>query len=357
VSLRAALRLGNGKRLSATKSCLPLRIRGSRYLQLSASAVATKQNSFQQERVTEFFPSGLPVPENFTKIRIVKPIELKKGRIVVVGDVHGCYEEFCELLEVCEFNKDKDNLIMVGDLVNKGPDSLKVLKKAMKLNAIVVRGNHEDKALDAYYAYARGEEIVEKYEWVRDLKKKHVAYLEALPFAVKLPSHKLIVVHAGLVPGTKLQDQDMYSMYSMRDLRKCVIRDSWIPLERKIQESIPWASQWQGPEHVIFGHDSSRRLQVHPFATGIDTGAVGGDLMTACVFPPVGQLPNPTGHASRENLGMERVTLEVDGSRKMIFPKTPAEMARNSVVRVTESHNLCLDMYTSFEEKEPAAIA
>lgn len=66
------------------------------------------------------------MPENYSKIKILKSNDLKKkGRIIVVGDVHGCYDEFCALLEACDYNPDKDNLIMAGDLVNKGPDSLK----------------------------------------------------------------------------------------------------------------------------------------------------------------------------------------------------------------------------------------
>lgn len=50
-------------------------------------------------------------------------------------------------------------------------------------------------------------QIAQKYEWVKELKKKQLAFLEGLPFAVKVPSHKLIVVHAGLVPGTEVEKQ------------------------------------------------------------------------------------------------------------------------------------------------------
>lgn len=48
--------------------------------------------------------------------------------------------------------------------------------------------------------------------------------------------------------------QDMFAMYRMRDLRKCTIRDSWVPLERAIEESIPWATQWRGTACFVVNH-------------------------------------------------------------------------------------------------------
>ena len=62
-----------------------------------------------------------------------------------IGDIQGCYDEFRRLLDLLKFNPSKDKLWIVGDLVNRGPASLAVIKYIMSLKdaAVVVLGNHE----------------------------------------------------------------------------------------------------------------------------------------------------------------------------------------------------------------------
>lgn len=62
-----------------------------------------------------------------------------------IGDLQGCFEEFTALLEVIDFDEQQDRLWLVGDLVNRGPDSLEVMHKVMRLGDAVtaVLGNHD----------------------------------------------------------------------------------------------------------------------------------------------------------------------------------------------------------------------
>ena len=53
-----------------------------------------------------------------------------------IGDIQGCYREFKKLLSEINFNKTKDTLWLTGDLVNRGPNSLDVLKYIMDLNCL-----------------------------------------------------------------------------------------------------------------------------------------------------------------------------------------------------------------------------
>jgi Icc-related predicted phosphoesterase len=61
--------------------------------------------------------------------------------MVFVGDIHGCIDEFDSLLEKVRFDRQQDSLVLVGDLVNKGYDSIAVVKRAMELGAHCVLGN------------------------------------------------------------------------------------------------------------------------------------------------------------------------------------------------------------------------
>ncbi|KAJ5984346.1 hypothetical protein N7481_006445 [Penicillium waksmanii] len=73
-----------------------------------------------------------------------------RGRLVIIGDIHGMRKSLSSLLDKVNFSQQNDDhLIFVGDLVNKGPDSAGVVDLAMKLGASAVRGNHENAVLHA----------------------------------------------------------------------------------------------------------------------------------------------------------------------------------------------------------------
>ncbi len=108
--------------------------------------------------------AGTPLPKS---PHIVLP-ELKP-RTIIVGDIHGCLSEFQDLLHKCAYKKEDTTLILVGDLVNKGPYSADVVKYARALDAFAVRGNHDHAAL--YYACVETENRPELYNYVSQLSR------------------------------------------------------------------------------------------------------------------------------------------------------------------------------------------
>ncbi|KAF9991050.1 hypothetical protein BGZ75_006004 [Mortierella antarctica] len=71
----------------------------------------------------------------------------KPRRTIVVGDVHGSLDGLNRFLSSVRFDTKRDLLVLAGDLVAKGPQSLEVIDRARQLNAKCVRGNHEDKII------------------------------------------------------------------------------------------------------------------------------------------------------------------------------------------------------------------
>lgn len=207
---------------------------------------------------------------------------MSSPRTLIVGDVHGCADELDDLLRAAAFTKG-DRLILVGDLVAKGPDSAGVVARARELGARAVLGNHEMPVLAHHRALRNGDEPPRikptHREAAESLTQADVAWLEALPYAIELPEHGVVVAHAGLVPGVPLAEQPTEALLTMRSLRD---DGSWT---KTLEEGDPWAAHWKGPLHVVFGHDAVRKLQLHPFATGLDTGCVYGGELTALELP------------------------------------------------------------------------
>jgi Icc-related predicted phosphoesterase len=162
------------------------------------------------------------------------PTAKNERRVVVVGDIHGMLDPFEKLLKQIEFNPQKDHLIAAGDMINKGPKSSEVVARLMELKASAVRGNHEDRVILAWrglnaqqgvaayldsehVAKRRGEE--EDLKTARSLTESQMTWLKNLPVIISAETMALYIVHAGLVPGVSLPQQDAWAAMNMRTLR------------------------------------------------------------------------------------------------------------------------------------------
>ena len=197
------------------------------------------------------------------------------SRTVVVGDVHGCYDELVALVGGVGLGH-SDRLVCVGDLVAKGEKSREVLELFMAdARFSSVLGNH-DRALLEYWEGARekGELKASQRKCAKQLKggrDRYAAYLAGLPAYLDLGSH--LVVHAGVRPGLALAEQSLDDLTELRTLGP----------DRTKRKGTPWYEVYEGEQTVLFGHWPAREPRRGPRAIGLDTGCVYGYALTAYV--------------------------------------------------------------------------
>jgi bis(5'-nucleosyl)-tetraphosphatase (symmetrical) len=252
--------------------------------------------------------------------------------LYAIGDVQGCDAELGALLAELKFSVDRDSLWFVGDLVNRGPDSLKVLRRIRALGeaATCILGNHDlhllavaygaarlrsDDTLDAILAAADREALC---EWLKDRPLLHEdAKLDVCMVHAGLPPQwdrnlarscarevesalrrdpaKLFAHLYGDLPDR--WDSGLRGEERLRFIVNCLTRVRYLDAEGRLalkakgspkkaqgKALIPWFeardARWRG-QRIVFGHWSTLGFFSNADVTGIDTGCVWGDRLTA----------------------------------------------------------------------------
>jgi bis(5'-nucleosyl)-tetraphosphatase (symmetrical) len=246
-----------------------------------------------------------------------------------IGDVQGCYKELRELVAQLKFSADRDRIWFVGDLVNRGPQSVEVLRfvRALGDNAVVVLGNHDLHLL----AVACGAQRKRKSDTVDDIfaaadRDTLLEWLIHRPLAHH--EHGDLMVHAGLVPqwtvGIALElareveaalqtdpralfdnmygdepkrwsndlegtDRLRFAINVLTRLRVCT-SDGEVDLKMKGKPHKghsalrPWFehdSRKSRDTRIVFGHWSALGLVLRKDVVGLDSGCVWGGSLTA----------------------------------------------------------------------------
>ncbi len=202
------------------------------------------------------------------------------ARIIAVGDIHGCHAEFGELLERLAPTKD-DQLVLLGDLVNRGPDSTKVIDLARAHGARSVLGNHELRLLNFRRTGDKDHLKEDDQRTIAQLRPEDWAYLESMAPTHLIPELDTVFVHGGFVPGEPWQQQPASVVTRVQ-----VIDREGRPRKRADCPDCPsWADLWKGPPFVIYGHTPRDEIYRLPWSVDIDTGCVAGGHLTACILP------------------------------------------------------------------------
>lgn len=188
--------------------------------------------------------------------------------------MHGCLGELEDLAREVGFSAD-DEWILVGDLLNKGPDSPGVLDWARANGVRTILGNHEGRflsslATDPRERSPRDRSILAPFG---DKAASYGDWISTWPLWIEWPD--VLTVHAGLEPGVE-------RLEAMRRKILLTIR-TWDgvgdELDREGDPAWHEAARWPVP--VVYGHWAARGLVDLAHCKGLDTGCVYGGKLTA----------------------------------------------------------------------------
>jgi serine/threonine protein phosphatase 1 len=199
-----------------------------------------------------------------------------------VGDIHGCWDEFEALLDAAALTSD-DPIISVGDMVDRGPQSPRVLTFFRDTpNARAVMGNHERKHVRA----ARGETNAGTAQIIAGLQFGE-AYDDALTYMATLPLSlsldQVDIVHGFFEPGIPLRSQRANVIVGTMS------GETYL----KATHPQPWYALYDGEKPLVVGHRNylgSSTPLLYPSAEatrvfGLDTGCVYGGALSGLLLP------------------------------------------------------------------------
>ena len=202
------------------------------------------------------------------------------GRLIAIGDIHGCHKEFEDLLDKLDLKKD-DRLILLGDLINRGPDSARVVELAREHSTASLLGNHELRHLN--YRRTDDPTHLKKNDWEthKQLRGKDWDYLESMKLTYEDEELGVVFVHAGFLPDKPWQKQPARVVTRIQ-----VIDHDGEPAKRSAAPDCPhWSELWVGPPFVVYGHTPRPEVCSTKWTLGIDTACAMGGALTAYVLP------------------------------------------------------------------------
>lgn len=279
-----------------------------------------------------------------------------------IGDVQGCFEELTALLEAIGFDRNKDRLWFVGDLVNRGPASLATLRFVRDLGerALTVLGNHDLHLLAVAHGFAkaRGDDTLSEVlaapdcgsllEWLRYRSMLHVEANHVLVHAGLLPQWEIARAKAlaeeveAELRGPRYREflSQLYGsrpdrwgeglhgierlrviVNAMTRLRFCTAEgvmefDTKGETEAGPPGYFPWfeiPGRKSANHTVICGHWSALGLRIAPNLIALDSGCVWGGVLSAIRLEdrrlyqvPCADAPNPGSFAVRAGPKLRR---------------------------------------------------
>ena len=222
-------------------------------------------------------------------------------KLDIIGDIHGCYEEFTLLTEKLGYTWDQGyplhptgrKLAFVGDLTDRGPASLAVIETVYLLVkkglAYYVPGNHCDKLyrffLGRKVKIAHGlETTVCEWEQLNKKEQQRIKRMfkelyENAPLYHVLDNQKIVIAHAGIREDYIGKYHNKVKTFVLYGDITGEVHEDGSPVRRD------WAKKYKGKPIVVYGHTPVRNVREMNRTYNIDTGAVFGGKLTALQYP------------------------------------------------------------------------
>lgn len=187
-------------------------------------------------------------------------------RTIFIGDVHGCLRELKELVDKLKITK-KDRVILLGDLINRGPDPVGVVKFVYENQFECLMGNHE-------YEYLQNYDKEDTYIQLHSLLGEELHnWIQNRPFWIE--EKNFLAVHAGIHPELPIESTKPYILLSIRTINGKYLSSS---------DGIPWYEFYKNEKPIIYGHWAKKGLTIRNNTIGLDSGCVYGKFLTAFIL-------------------------------------------------------------------------
>ncbi|MGF1700685.1 bis(5'-nucleosyl)-tetraphosphatase (symmetrical) ApaH [Photobacterium makurazakiensis] len=180
----------------------------------------------------------------------------------LVGDIQGCFDDLCELLDQANFNSQQDELWLAGDLVARGPKSLETLRfvKGLGHQATTVLGNHDLHLLAVANGIAKSKPK-DKTQAILDAPDRDelLDWLRHQPLLAEHPTHQLVMSHAGISPQWDLETAHQQA----REVEQLLQGEDYLWLLKNMYGNGPdqWSSALQGIERYRYTINTFTRMR------------------------------------------------------------------------------------------------
>jgi len=212
---------------------------------------------------------------------------MKKSRVIIYGDIHGCLDEFIALRKKAKLTKN-DIEICVGDILSKGKKDFETLQYIMKENILTIRGNNDDiflrykRELDAGNII-KSKNYAKTQQTLNKMGSEEFEFIQNMPFFHKIDN--LTIIHGGLELRTNLETACEEELCLTTRIAYLNSQGEYIKEKNITPDCSLWADSYDAREgFIVYGHHVFDEPKESKYALGIDTGCVFGNKLTAVIF-------------------------------------------------------------------------